>query len=255
MDAFREQNIKDGKFIHPIIYNVGNFTKPTAEKPSLLSLDDVLTLFHEFGHGLHGLLSQCQYATLAGTATPRDFVEFPSQVMENWALFPEYLKTYALHYKTNEPIPDELIQKISNSSKFNQGFSTVEYLAASFLDMDWHTITDTTLQDAIQFENSSLSKIGLIPEIVSRYRSTYFNHIFSGDYCAGYYSYIWAEVLDADGFNAFVESGDIFNKELSGKLRKYILSTGGTGDSMEQYIQFRGKQPEIIPLLKRRGLN
>jgi len=254
MDAFRKQSKRDGEFIHPIIYNVGNFSKPTADKPSLLSLDEVETLFHEFGHALHGLLSECTYETVSGTATPRDFVEFPSQVMENWCMYPEVLKKYAKHYKTGEPIPDKLIEKIINSSKFNQGFATVEYLAASILDMDWHTITEPVQYDVIDFENNSMSRIGLIEEIIPRYRSTYFNHIFSGGYSAGYYSYIWSEVLDADAFKAFEESGDVYNQELASKYRKFILASGGTDDAMNLYIKFRGKEPDIESLLIRRGL-
>ncbi|MBZ0178104.1 MAG: M3 family metallopeptidase [Melioribacteraceae bacterium] len=254
MDAFRKQSKRDGEFIHPIIYNVGNFSKPTADTPSLLSLDEVETLFHEFGHALHGLLSECTYETVSGTATPRDFVEFPSQVMENWCMHPEVLKKYAKHYRTGEPIPDGLIEKINNSSKFNQGFATVEYLAASFLDMDWHTITEPVQYDVTDFENNSMSKIGLIEEIIPRYRSTYFNHIFSGGYSAGYYSYIWSEVLDADAFKAFEESGDVYNQELASKYRKYILASGGTDDAMSLYKKFRGKEPDIESLLIRRGL-
>ena len=212
------------------------------------------TLFHEFGHAIHGLLSDCTYEAISGTDTPRDFVEFPSQVMENWAMHPDVLKKYAKHFETGKVIPINLIEKITNSSKFNQGFKTVEYLAASYLDMAWYTITDTTLMDAAKFENKTLNDLGLIPEIYSRYRSTYFNHIFSGDYSSGYYSYIWSEVLDADAFAAFVESGDVYNKELAGRYKKYILSAGGTDDAMTLYKKFRGKDPIIEPLLVRRGL-
>jgi peptidyl-dipeptidase Dcp len=256
MDSFRKQHKKDGKNITPIIYNVGNFSKPTADKPALLSVDNVNTLFHEFGHALHGLLSDCTYESLSGTSTPRDFVEFPSQVMENWCMHPDVLKNYAFHYETGEPIPDELITKISNASKFNQGFATVEYLAASWLDMYWHTLEVAEEKDADAFEKEVLeNKIGLIPEIISRYRSTYFNHIFAGGYSSGYYSYIWSEVLDADAFKAFTESGDVYNQELSGKYREYILASGGTEDAMELYKKFRGSEPEIEPLLAKRGLN
>jgi peptidyl-dipeptidase Dcp len=254
MDEFQRQHKKDSKMIYPIIYNVGNFSKPTGDKPALLSLDEVRTLFHEFGHALHGLLSNCTYELLAGTETPRDFVEFPSQVMENWALHPDVLKTYATHYETGEVIDSELVQKIENSDLFNQGFETVEYLAASILDMDWHTITEPVEYDVRKFENESMAKINLIPEIIPRYRSTYFNHIFSGSYSSGYYSYIWAEVLDADAFDAFVQSGDVYNKELTERYRKYILASGGTDDSMELYKRFRGQDPAIEPLLKKRGL-
>lgn len=255
MDAFRKQYKKDGKNISPIIYNVGNFSKPTGDKPSLLSLDNVETLFHEFGHALHGMLSDCTYESLSGTSTPRDFVEFPSQVMENWCMHPEVLTEYAFHYETGEPIPQELIDKINKSSKFNQGFATVEYLAASFLDMYWHTLTEPVEKDADKFEKEVLDKIGLIPEIVSRYRSTYFNHIFAGGYSSGYYSYIWSEVLDADAFKGFTETGDVYNQELAGKYRKYILASGGTEDAMILYKKFRGKEPSIEPLLEKRGLN
>lgn len=255
MDAFQKQYKKDGEMIYPIIYNVGNFSKPTGDKPALISVDEVKTLFHEFGHALHGLLSDCTYESISGTETPRDFVEFPSQVMENWALHPDVLKSYAKHYKTGEVIPQELIDKIQNASLFNQGFETVEYLAASFLDMDWHTITEVVEHDVIEFENESMERIELIQEIIPRYRSTYFNHIFSGSYSSGYYSYIWAEVLDADAFYAFVQTGDVYNKEYASKYRKYILSSGGTDDSMELYKEFRGQEPGIEPLLKRRGLD
>ncbi|MEE9449838.1 MAG: M3 family metallopeptidase, partial [Ignavibacteriaceae bacterium] len=249
MDAFRKQYKKDGEMIYPVIYNVGNFSKPTGDKPALLSLDEVNTLFHEFGHALHGLLSDCTYELISGTETPRDFVEFPSQVMENWAMHPDVLKSYAKHYYTGEVIPKELVDKIQNSSLFNQGFETVEYLAAALLDMDWHTITEPVEYDVIKFENESMAKINLIPEIFPRYRSTYFNHIFSGGYSSGYYSYVWSEVLDADAFNAFELTGNVLDKELAGKYRKYILSSGGTDDSMELYKRFRGQNPNIEPLL------
>lgn len=255
MDAFRKQFNKDGEMIYPVIYNVGNFSKPTGDKPALLSLDEVNTLFHEFGHALHGLLSDCTYELISGTETPRDFVEFPSQVMENWSVHPDVLKSYAKHYETGELIPKKLVDKIQNASLFNQGFATVEYLAAALLDMDWHTITDPVEYNATEFENKSMEKIGLIPEIFPRYRSTYFNHIFSGSYSSGYYSYVWSEVLDADAFNAFELTGNVLDEELAEKYRKYILASGGTDDSMELYKRFRGQDPSIKPLLKRKGLN
>lgn len=255
MGEFRRQYKKEGEMITPVIYNVGNFSKPTGDKPALLSLDEVNTLFHEFGHALHGLLSDCTYESIAATETPRDFVEFPSQVMENWAMHPAVLKKYAKHYKTGEVIPDKLIEKIRSASLFNQGFGTVEYLAASFLDMEWHTITEPFNGKVNQFEKESMDKLGLISEIIPRYRSTYFNHIFAGGYSSGYYSYIWSEVLDADAFNYFEESGNVLNKEIAAKYRKYILSKGGTEDAMELYRKFRGKDPSIEPLLKRRGLD
>jgi peptidyl-dipeptidase Dcp len=254
MDVFRKQHKKDGEFVHPVVYNVGNFSKPTGDKPALLSIDEVNTLFHEFGHALHGMLSEATYPSLSGTSTPRDFVEFPSQVMENWCMHPQVLKKYARHYESGEPIPDELIQKIKESGKFNQGFATVEYLAASFLDMDWHTLEKPEIKDVHKFENASMNRIGLIDEIVPRYRSTYFRHIFAGGYSAGYYSYIWSEVLDADAFAAFKNSGDVYNQELAQKYRKHILAKGGTEDAMELYKQFRGEEPTIDPLLERRGL-
>jgi len=253
MNAYRKQQRVGGVEVTPIVCNVFNVSKPTADNPSLLSFEEVSTLFHEFGHALHGLLSDCTYPLLSGTEVPRDFVELPSQIMENWAAEPEVLKSFAKHYKTGEPIPDELIEKIKKSSKFNQGFATVEYLAASFLDMDWHTLTDTTLQNAHEFEKKSMDRIGLIPEIVVRYRSPYFRHIFSGGYSAGYYSYIWAEVLDSDAFQAFKETS-LFDKETAAKFRKYILSRGGTEEPMEMYKKFRGREPKIEPLLKKRGL-
>jgi len=253
MSALREQSNIGGDRRTPIITNCGNFAKPTAEKPSLLSLDEVETLFHEFGHALHGLLSNCTYPSLSGTSVAVDFVELPSQIMENWALHPEVLKLYARHYETGEPMPDELIAKIEKSSRFNQGFATVEYLAASLLDMDWHTLADTTAQDPIVFEKRSLDRIGLIPEIISRYRTPYFRHIFAGGYSAGYYSYIWAEVLDADAFEAFKENG-LFDSATARAFRTHILAAGGTDDPMELYKKFRGKEPEIKPLLVRRGL-
>lgn len=253
MNSFRKQYKVDGKMVTPVICNVGNFSKPTADKPSLISFDEVLTLFHEFGHALHGLLSDCTYRSLSGTSVPRDFVELPSQIMENWASEPEVMKSYALHYETGEPIPDELIEKIENAGHFNQGFATVEYLAASFLDMDWHTLTEAAELDVIKFENESLNKIGLIPEIISRYRSTYFRHIFSGGYSSGYYSYIWAAVLDSDAFQAFKETS-LFDQERAASFRKNILSAGGAEDPMILYKRFRGKEPSIEPLLEKRGL-
>ncbi|MGD9488676.1 MAG: M3 family metallopeptidase [Calditrichaceae bacterium] len=254
MNAYRKQFRQDGKNITPVIANVCNFSKPTGDKPALLSFDEVETLFHEFGHALHGLLSNSTYHTISGTSVPRDFVELPSQIMENWASEPEVLKSYARHYETNEPIPDELIEKLENSGHFNQGFATVEYLAASFLDMDWHTLTEIKELNPVEFENNSLNKIGLIPEIVSRYRSPYFRHIFSGGYSSGYYSYIWAAVLDADAFEAFKENG-LFDKKTALAFRENVLSKGGSDDPMTLYVKFRGAEPKIEPLLKRRGLN
>lgn len=254
MGSFRKQMMLGGANVSPLVFNVGNFSKPTAEKPSLLSFDEVLTLFHEFGHGLHGLLSKCTYTRLSGTAVATDFVELPSQIMENWALDPEMLKGYAKHFETGEPMPQELIDKIRNARLFNQGFATTEYLAASYLDMDWHTIEDEAELDPIEFEKKSLSRIGLIPEIVVRYRSPYFRHIFAGGYAAGYYSYVWAEVLDADAFQAFKETS-LFDKKTAKLFRENILAAGGTEKPMTLYKRFRGREPEIAPLLERRGLD
>ena len=253
MGNYREQYYIGGSEITPIVVNVGNFSKPTGTKPSLLSWDNVLTLFHEFGHGLHGLLTDCHYRKLSGTSVATDFVELPSQIMENWAEEPEVIRMFARHYETGETIPDQLIAKIVKSSKFNQGFALTEYLAASMLDMKWHTIDEKNDFDINGFEKRVLDGIGLIPEIASRYRSTYFRHIFAGGYSAGYYSYIWSEVLDADAFEAFKETS-LFNKEVASSFRKNILSKGGTEDPMVLYKRFRGAEPEIEPLLKSRGL-
>jgi len=253
MTSYRKQSKNDGVNVAPVISMVMNFSKPTGEKPALLSYEEVLTLFHEFGHALHGLLSDCNYITLSGTSVPRDFVELPSQIMENWAADPEVMKSYAKHFDTGDPIPQELIDKIANSGKFNQGFATIEFLAACYLDMDWHTLTDTTLQNTIEFENVSMQRIGLIPEIVVRYKSPYFSHVFAGGYSSGYYSYLWAEILDADAFQAFKET-NLFDKNTAGLFRDNILSKGGTGDPMEMFKKFRGREPEKEAMLKRKGL-
>ncbi len=253
MNAYRKQSRRNGKDIRPVIVNVGNFTKPTADTPSLISFDHALTLFHEFGHALHGLLSDCTYEKLSGTDVPRDFVELPSQIMENWASAPEVIKSYARHYETGEPIPDELLEKIKKSSHFNQGFATVEYLASSFLDMEWHTLAEAKEMDCTEFEHTAMEKIGLIPEIIPRWRSTYFGHIFAGGYASGYYSYIWAEVLDSDAFEAFKETS-LFDRETAQSFRENILERGGTEEPMTLYLRFRGAEPKIEPLLKKRGL-
>jgi peptidyl-dipeptidase Dcp len=254
MNAFREQSIRDGKDIRPIISNNGNFSKPVGGEPALISYEEALTLFHEFGHALHGILTRCAYESLSGTNVPRDFVELGSQIMENWAADPEVLRMYARHYKTGEPIPDALLEKMQRSKFFNQGFETVEYLAASFLDMDWHTLTEAREADAAAFDAAAMARIGLIPEIVSRYLSPYFTHIFSGGYSAGYYSYIWAEVLDADAFQAFKETS-LFDRTTAESFRRNILERGGTEEPMVLYKRFRGREPKIDPLLKKRGLD
>ncbi len=257
MSEFRGQHKKDGKDIRPVVSTNFNFTKPTGDKPSLLTVDEVQTLFHEFGHALHGLLSQCSYKGQAGTNVTRDFVELPSQIMENWALEPEVLRSFARHYETGEVIPDELIQKIQNSRHFNQGFATVEYLAAAILDMDYHSLPleKAGIGDVNAFEDSALNAIGLIPEIISRYRSPYFSHIFAGGYASGYYSYIWAEVLDADAFQAFRETGNIFDPATALSFRKNILEKGSTAEPMALYVAFRGQEPGEGPLLRKRGLD
>jgi peptidyl-dipeptidase Dcp len=254
MTNYREQQFKDGKNIRPVVSLTCNFSKPTGGKPALLSYEEVETLYHEFGHGLHGLLSQVHYKSLAGTNVARDFVELPSQIMEHWAAEPEVLKMYARHYETGEVIPQDLIDKMEKSGKFNQGFVTTEFVAAGILDMDYHTLTQEIDIDVEEFEQISMDKAGLIKEIIPRYKSTYFAHIFPGGYSSGYYSYLWAEVLDADAFEAFKETGDIFNPEAAKAFRTNVLEKGGTADPMELYLKFRGKQPGIEPLLKNRGL-
>ncbi len=252
MNAYRGQHKDNGKNVTPIIVNVWNYSKPADGKPSLLSWDEASTFFHEFGHALHGLLSDANYPSLAGTSTPRDYVEFPSQVLENWASQPEVMRAYAKHWETGEVIPDAVIERLAKASTFNQGFATTEYLAASYLDLAWHTITEPVTVDALEFEKKVLDKLGLIEQIDPRYRSPYFSHIFSGGYSSGYYGYIWAEVLDADAFAYFEEKG-IFNQEVAKRFRDEILSQGGTDDVMQLYMNFRGRKPEIEPLLKRRG--
>jgi peptidyl-dipeptidase Dcp len=254
MSNYREQFIQNGADTRPVIVNNGNFSKPTAGQPALISFEEATTLFHEFGHALHGLLTKCTYVSLSGTNVPSDFVELPSQIMENWATDPAVLKTYARHYQTGEPIPDALVEKIRRSRFFNQGFETVEYVAASFLDMDWHTITEAKDIDPLKFEEAAMARIGLIPEIVSRYRTTYFNHIFSGGYSAGYYSYIWAAVLDSDAFEAFKETS-LFDPATARSFRTNILERGDSEDPMVLYKRFRGREPGIEPLLKKRGLD
>lgn len=236
----------------PVIINVGNFNKPTAGNPSLLSMDDVETLFHEFGHALHGLMSKATYKSLSGTNTPRDFVELPSQFMENYCYQPEVLKTYAFHYQTGEVIPDSLIAKLNKASKFNQGFVQTELLCASILDMDFHKLTTADGLDVNAFEAQSMEKMGMIPEIIVRYRPTFYNHIFTTGYAAGYYSYTWSAVLDSDAFAAFVETGDIFDAATAARMRR-LLEQGGTKDAQELYIEFRGKQADPKHLLRKRG--
>jgi peptidyl-dipeptidase Dcp len=247
----RGQWVQDGENVRPIQLNVGNFSRPTGDAPALLSLEEVHTLFHELGHGLQSLFSDLKYR---GSSDPKwDFVELPSQIMENWLLEPEVLKLYATHYQTGEVIPDELVEKIRAAEKYNQGFAMVEYLAACYLDMDWHTLSDPAGVDVNDFEKASMDRIGLIPEIVVRYRSPYFNHIIGG-YSAGYYSYVWAEVLDADAFEAFKETS-LFDQDTALAFRTNILARGGAEDPEVLYVRFRGRKPSVEPLLERRGLN
>ncbi len=254
MNSYRKQRNIDDENIRPIIVNVGNFTKPTSTKPALLSMDEVETLFHEFGHALHGLLSNVTYPSIAGTSVVRDFVELPSQIMENWCFEPQVMKTYAKHYETGEAMPEELMEKIQQAGTFNQGFVMTELLSAAILDMDYHTLKEIADDfDINAFEKASMMRMGMIPEIIVRYRSTNFNHIFGGGYAAGYYSYTWAEVLDADAYQAFVETGDIYNQEVANSFRKNILEKGGSNEAMQLYIKFRGQEPKPEALLKRRG--
>ena len=274
MNNFVNQEIVDGVEIRPVIVNVGNFAKPVDGKPSLLTLDQVETLFHEYGHALHGLLSQCTYKSVAGTSVARDFVELPSQIMENWAFQPEVLATYARHYQTGEVIPAELVAKIEAAANFNQGFMTTELAAAAILDLKWHMLESLPVISSStpvissstpvisseveksfveEFEAKACAEMGLIDAIIPRYRTTYFAHIFSGGYSAGYYSYLWAEVLDKDAFELFMEKG-IFDQETATAYRKNILEKGGSDEPMELYRRFRGADPDPAALTRARGL-
>ena len=292
MSNFRNQEIsEDGEDIRPVIVNVGNFTKPAAGKPSLLTLDETATMFHEFGHALHGMLTRCTYKDMSGTSVARDFVELPSQLNENWAFQPEVLAMYARHYETGETIPDSLVVKIRQAGKFNQGFMTTELAAASILDMRWHELTsvyvpsdspfasqtpapegaeaaflviggkkiptgtsgELRLIDPVRFEEYVMKEAGLIEEIIPRYRTTYFNHIFKSGYDAGYYSYLWAEVLDKDAFELFAKRG-LFDSRTAISYRKNILEKGDSEDPMVSYRRFRGAEPSVGALLRARGL-
>ena len=254
MTSYRTQKMENGKRVAPVVSIVCNFTKPTENAPALLTFDEVSTFFHEFGHALHGLLSNVTYESVAGTSVPRDFVELPSQIMENWAAEPEVMKMYAKHYKTGEIIPDALIEKMQKAGTFDQGFVTTEYLAASILDMAYHTQKADITSDAETFEKEAMNKINLPSTIIPRYRSTYFNHIFAGGYSAGYYSYIWSGVLDTDAFEVFKING-LFNSDYAKSFRKNVLEKGGTEDPMELYKSFRGAEPSVEPLLRKRGLD
>ncbi len=263
MNAFREQYVdKDGNEVRPIIVNVGNLASPTETEPALFSIDNVETVFHEFGHALHGLLTKCAYKSVSGTSVKRDFVETFSQFNENWAFQPEILALYAKHYKTGEVIPDSLVTKITNARKFNQGFMTSELCAASILDMKWHELTVEDLAkmsegdqaaNVAAFEEKICKEMGLIDEIIPRYRTTYFNHIFNSGYSAGYYSYLWAEVLDKDAFEFFEQNG-IYNPAVADKFRRTFLERGGTEEPMVLYMMFRGAQPDPGALIRARGL-
>ena len=251
--TYRSQTYKDGKRVAPVVTIVCNFSQPTPGQPALLSADEANTLFHEFGHALHNLFKDVHYYGVSGV--PRDFVELPSQIMEHWVFEPEVLKVYAKHYQTGEVIPTELIEKLDKSGKYGQGFATTEYLAASLLDMDYHVLKQIPANiDVMAFENKVLGDRGLLKQIPARYRTTYFNHTMGGGYTAGYYSYIWAEVLDSDAYQAFVETGDIYNQEIAKKFRDYVLTPGSIDDAMDMYINFRGAKPNTGPLLDNRGL-
>ncbi len=254
MTNFREQYYdRDGNNHIPVVSLVFNFTKPVGDKPSMLNIDETQTLFHEFGHALHSILSRCHYPTLSGTNVPRDFVEMPSQFMEHFAFEPEVLKVYAHHYQTGELIPDELVKKIEAAATYGQGFINTELLAASILDMDYHTVTAPVSIQLPEFEEQQMAKIGLIPSIISRYRSPYFQHIFSGGYGAGYYSYTWSALLDNDAYQCFKDHG-IFDPATATSFRTNILERGNTADAHDLYLAFRGQEPSIEPLLKNRGL-
>ncbi len=254
MSSFQDQSRLEGE-VHPIIVNVLNLVKGAPGEPSLLSIDDVRTLFHEFGHGLHGLLSNVTYPSLSGTSVKRDFVELPSQLYEHWSMTPEMLKAYARHAETGQPMPDELLERVLAARKFDQGFATVEYVASALIDLDLHhaaRMGEPIDIDAVELE--VLERIGMPAEIVLRHRPTHFLHLFAGGYAAGYYSYLWSEVMDADAFGAFEEAGDVFHPETAEKLHRYIYSTGGSMDPAEAYQAFRGRMPVIDALLEKRGL-
>ncbi|MEM9053943.1 MAG: M3 family metallopeptidase [Pseudomonadota bacterium] len=259
MSTYRPMsNYDDADEVRPIITNNMNLITPPEGEPTLMRFGEVETLFHEYGHGLHGLLTQMKYPEFSGVDGPRDYTEFPAQILEHWAGAPEMLAEYALHYETGEPIPTELIDKMNEAANHNQGFRTTEFIAASLLDLAWHTLTyeeAMTITDAREFEIATLEGYGLIPEIEPRYRSTYFSHIFAGGYSAGYYAYLWSEILDADGFEAFLEKGDIFDAELAGKLKKWVYESGGLKPADELYRNFRGSDPTIEPLLRIRGFD
>ena len=251
---FRSQSFEGGKRVEPVVVNVCSMTPPTADMPALQSIDNVQTMFHEFGHALHGFMRNVNYEAVGDVE--RDFVELPSQINEHWAMEPEVLAVYAKHYKTGEVMPAELVRKIEESGKYGQGFATVEYLAASYVDMDLHTLTEVPADfDVMKFEQEMLAKRGIPRQIFPRYRVTNFSHCMGGGYTAGYYSYIWAEVLDCDAFEAFKESGDIYNQDLATRFRQSVLAPGGIDDGLTMYRNFRGHEPQIDALLRNRGLS
>jgi peptidyl-dipeptidase Dcp len=254
MESFRRQWLREGRDIRPVVYNVTNFPRPVGDAPALLNLEEVRTLFHEFGHALHGLLSRCRYRSLSGTATALDFSELPSQIMENWATEPEVLTMYARHHRTGAPLPAEQVARIQEFQAFNQGYGTTEFLAAAFLDLDWHTLTDPEPVDAAAFERASMARIGLLPQVPVRHRTPYFAHSMGGEYAAGYYGYLWSAVLDSDAFQAFKERGDIFDPATARSFRANILEKGGSEDPLALYRRFRGRDPSVEPLLRKRGL-
>jgi peptidyl-dipeptidase Dcp len=254
MSSFRDQHKLSGE-VRPIIVNVLNLVKGAPGQPSLLSIDDVRTLFHEFGHALHGLLSDVTYPSLSGTSVKRDFVELPSQLYEHWAMTPEILKQYAVHAETGEPMPDALLQKVVEAQKFDQGFATVEYVASALIDLELHE--GARMDSAVDIDAAEAEftrRIGMPSEIMLRHRPPHFLHLFAGGYAAGYYSYLWSEVMDADAFSAFEETGDVFNPETAARLYRYIYSSGGSMDPAEAYRAFRGRTPTIDALLEKRGL-
>jgi peptidyl-dipeptidase Dcp len=258
MSSYRTTSNIDGEVIRPIITNNLNLSTPPEGDPTLMRFTEVTTLFHEFGHGLHGLLTKIDYPTFSGVDGPRDYTEFPAQILEHWAAEPEMLALFARHYETGEVIPQELVERMLAAINFNNGFGTTEYIAASLLDLRWHMLTPeeaAKLTDARAFEEEVLRGYGLIDEIEPRYRSQYFSHIFAGGYSAGYYAYLWSEILDADGFAAFKQAENIFDPETAARLKKWVYESGGLLEADELYRNFRGQDPSIEPLLEGRGFD
>jgi peptidyl-dipeptidase Dcp len=256
MNTYRDASNIGGDNIRPLVTNNLNLSKPPEGEPTLMRFSEVETLFHEFGHGLHGLMTQIDYPTFSGVDGPRDYTEFPAQILEHWTAEPEMLAIYARHYASGEVIPAELVERMRVASNFNQGFLTTEYIAASLLDLRWHMLTSeeaAALTDARAFEEKVLNEYGLIDEIEPRYRSQYFSHVFAGGYSAGYYAYLWSEILDADGFAAFKQAEDIFDPETAARLKKWVYQAGGLREADELYRNFRGQDPSIEPLLEGRG--